>query len=306
MILPNRLSYESLIGIIAPASPKPKEEIDNDLSTFTSLGFKVKKGRHLYDSLGYLAGEDKVRAEDFNDMYHSEDVDAIVCYRGGYGTSRIMPYINFPQISKKIKILCGFSDITILLNYMAQRYNTVTFHGPMISSNFLDKATHSSFISTLMEGYKPYSIENPEGFKLESSSDKKAEGRLAGGNLSLICSSLGTPYEINFKNKIIFIEDVGESPYAIDRMLTTLIQSKSLTECNGIILGQFTDCEASDKEKSFKLQEVFEDRLLPLNKPILYNFMSGHDYPKLTLPIGAKAQLDGKNKILNITEPVVK
>ena len=132
------------------------------------------------------------------------------------------------------------------------------------------------------------------------------EGRLAGGNLSLIYASLGTPYEVNFNNKILFIEEIGESPYAIDRMLTALLLSGRLKSCRGIILGHFTDCDDTSDGGSLTLNEVLEDRLTELKLPILSGFCTGHSYPNLTLPIGAKVKLDCKNKKLEILEPVVK
>ncbi|MGM9972863.1 MAG: LD-carboxypeptidase [Clostridiaceae bacterium] len=306
MKLPKRITKDSTIGIIAPASPKPKQEIDEKLSSFSSLGFKIKKGNHLYDSHGYLAGKDMDRAEDLNLMYSHKEVDAILCYRGGYGTMRMMPYVNYNLLYNNLKIFVGYSDLTIFLNYISDRFKTITFHGPMASSDFSEEYTRNSFLKTLMEGYEPYTILNPENHPLEANCDINVEGRLAGGNLSLIYASLGTPYEVNFNNKILFIEEIGENPYAIDRMLTALMLSGKLRSCRGIILGHFTDCDDPSDGGSLALKEVLEDRLMKLNLPILSGFCSGHSYPNLTLPIGAKIKMDCKNNKIEVLEPVVR
>ena len=306
MKLPKRITKDSTIGIIAPASPRPKLEIDEKLSSFSSLGLKIKKGYHLYDNHGYLAGKDRDRAEDLNLMYSLKEIDAILCYRGGYGTMRMMPYIDYNTIYKSPKIFVGYSDLTIFLNYIADRFKTITFHGPMASSDFSDISTRESFLTTLMEGYKPYTIENPKAYPLESNGDYLAEGRLAGGNLSLIYASLGTPYEINLNNKILFIEEVGEKPYAIDRMLTALLLSGKLRSCRGVILGHFTDCDSSLEDGSLTLKEVLEDRIINFDLPVITDLCCGHSYPNLTLPMGAKIKMDCKNKKIEVLEPVVR
>ncbi|WP_040209912.1 S66 peptidase family protein [Clostridium polynesiense] len=305
MHIPRKINFNSTIGVISPASHEKSEIIDTKLSEFQNLGFKIKKGSHIYDKYGYLAGSDESRGEDFNSVYNSPEVEAVISYRGGYGTMRMMHHINYRNIVKNPKILCGYSDLTILLNYITDKYRMITFHAPMISSDFTIKETLDSFTQVLMQGDKPFTIINPENILLESSSDKSSTGRLSGGNLSLICASLSTPYEMDFKNKILFIEEVDEAPYAIDRMLTQLLLSGKLQQCKGFILGQFTGCTAEDSSRSLSLNEIFQEKLFSLKKPVLINLMSGHDNPKLTLPLGAKVEIDGKNKKINILEKVV-
>ncbi|WP_426348245.1 S66 peptidase family protein [Alloiococcus sp. CFN-8] len=306
MKLPKRITKASTIGIIAPASPRPKQEIDEKLSSFSSLGFNIIKGSHLYDSHGYLAGKDIDRAEDLNLMYSLKEVDAIVCYRGGYGTMRMMPYVDYNALYNNLKIFVGYSDLTIFLNYIADRFKTITFHGPMASSDFSEEYTRASFFKTIMEGYEPYTILNPENHPIESNCDLNVEGRLAGGNLSLIYASLGTPYEVNLNNKILFIEEIGEKPYTIDRMLTALLLSGKLRSCRGIILGHFTDCDDSSDGGSLTVKEVLQDRITRFNLPVITGLCSGHSYPNLTLPIGAKIRMDCKNKKIEVLEPVVR
>lgn len=304
-MLGKRLKPGATIGIISPSSPADREDIKNGIIFFNNLGFNIKEGKYIYDNYGYLAAEDYKRAEDLNNMFLDDEVDMILCVRGGYGSMRILDKIDYNAIKNNPKIFIGYSDITPLLNYFNKYLNIITFHGPMLTSDFNHRYTLNSFLTTLMEGYLPYKIDNSPYIDTFPLIKGVARGKLVGGNLSLICSTLNTPYEIHTENSILFIEEVGESPYRIDRMLTQLILSGKLHLCNGFILGQFTQCEPNDLENSFALKEVINDRLCAFKKPILCNFMSGHHYPKLTLPIGATVKLDCcKNKIY-VESPVV-
>lgn len=301
-----KLCYGSTIGLISPASAENPDKIEQGIEYLKSLGFNVKSGEHIYDKWGYLAGSDKDRASDLMNMFMDKDVDMILCIRGGYGTMRILPYIDFEIIRENPKIFAGFSDITTLLNSIFQKCNLITFHSPMATSNLSDPYTLKSFIDTLENGYNPYTITNPEDIELVTSVPGTAKGRLAGGNLCLMASTLGTPYEVDTNDKILFIEDVSEEPYSIDRMLTQLLLAKKLQCCKGFILGQFKNCTLPNYERSLTLDEVIGDRILSLKKPTVSNFMCGHSYPKLTLPIGANAVLDADKKEIKITEAVVK
>lgn len=301
-----RLDFGDTIGIISPSSPTNPNIIKKAINDLKSLGFKIKEGTHLFDKIGYLAGKDIDRATDIMDMFKDKNVDMILSMRGGYGAMRLLPYIDFNIIRQNPKIFMGFSDITILLNTFYSKCNLVTFHGPMGNSNLLnDTTTIMSFLNTLKSGYKPYSITNPTNIQCKSEIGGILNGSLVGGNLCLICSTLGTPYEIDTKDKILFIEEVGEVPYKIDRMLTQLLLSKKLQQCSGIILGQFTDCYLKNYDQSLKLHEVIEDRILSLNKPTMSNFMAGHGNPKITIPIGAKVNVNFFTGTINVLTPVV-
>jgi muramoyltetrapeptide carboxypeptidase len=305
-MLGKRLREGDTIGLVAPAGIEKLEKIERGIEKLKSLGFNIKQGKHIYDKWGYFAGKDEDRAQDIMDMFEDDDVDMVLCVRGGYGAMRLLPYMNFSKIKRNPKIFMGYSDITVFLNAIYEKEELITFHGPMLSSDLEVKETLDSFTNTLMKGYEPYNILNPENIPMISNTDKSAEGRIVGGNLSLICGMLGTPYEIDIKNKILFIEEVGEVPYRTDRMLSQLQLSKKLEKCAGIILGQFTDCDEEKGEDNFILSEILEDRIMSLNKPVLKNVMSGHDNPKLVIPIGAKAKLDCKDGKIEILEPVVK
>ncbi|MDP4088505.1 MAG: LD-carboxypeptidase [Bacillota bacterium] len=306
-MIANKLNFGDTIGVVAPASTEDEIIINDKLNTLGQLGFKVKSGKCLYSRTGYLSGEDKARAEDLMNMFLDKSVDAVLCFRGGYGTMRMLPYINYEIIKENPKIFIGFSDITTLLNVFYKKCGLVTFHGPMANSNLKDQCTLNSMLQTLMDGITPYIIKNPEGSPLYFHNfQKPVHGRIVGGNLSLICSTVGTKYEIDTEDKILFIEDVDEPPYRLDRLLTQLILAGKFEKCRGILLGQFTGCELPHYERSFTLVQVIEDRILKMGIPTCSNFMSGHGSPKLTLPIGAKACLDPFNNFIEILEPVVK
>ena len=304
-MIARRLKKGDTIGLISPSGPENPDKIKKSIEFLKSLGFNIKEGKHIYDKLGYLAGKDQDRADDFINMFLDKDVNMILCVRGGYGTMRILPLIDFNIIKQNPKIFAGFSDITTFLNNIAIKSNLITFHSPMCNSNFLDKCTLKSFLDTLMLGYNPFTIKSPEATFMTNYSQASASGQLVGGNLSLICSTLGTPFEIDTNNKILFIEEVSEEPYKIDRMLTHLLLCGKIQQCSGIILGQFTNCELPNYERSLTLEEVIEDRILKLSKPTLVNFQSGHSYPKLTLPIGAKIKIDCQSESIQVLEPVV-
>ena len=301
-MLGKKLNFGDTIGIICPASGDEDEKISSKIEYLKALGFKVRTGSHVYDKYGYLAGDDKDRALDLISAFQDPAIDAIMCYRGGYGTMRMLPYVDFNLLKNNPKIFIGYSDITTLLNYMYKKNNLITFHGPMAGSDLKDY-TLDSLLNTLMNGDKPFYLENPSNIQLKFYGSKSVSGTIIGGNLSLICATLGTPYELDFKDKILFIEEIGEEPYSIDRMLCQLTLSNKLHQCSGFILGQFKDCS---NETGLSLEEVLDHYIFSLNKPVIYNFMCGHDTPKLTLPIGAKAALDMKGHIVEILKPVVK
>lgn len=300
-----RLCIGDTIGIICPSSAESEEIINKGINFFQNKGFNIKKGKYIYKRLGYLAGTDEERAYDLNNMFLDSCVKMILCVRGGYGCMRTLPYIDFNIIKNNPKIFVGFSDITTYLNSFYKKCDLITFHGPMLNSKVEDEFTLKYLLNTIMHGYKPLTIKNPDNITTTSNSDNTIEGILVGGNLSLICSTLSTAFEIDTTDKILFIEDVGEEPYAIDRMLTQLLLANKLQVCKGIILGQFTKCSLPNYKRSFTLEEVLKDRILELNIPTLCNFMSGHDYPKLTLPIGANISINYKNGSIKLLEPVV-
>ena len=304
MIKLKHLVPGATIGIIAPASQSDSKFIDEKILSFENLGFNVKKGKHIYDNYGYLAGSDTDRANDLMDMFIDPSIDAIVCFRGGYGSIRLISSLNTKIIRSHPKPFCGYSDITLLLNYITSKCGFTTFHSPMINSDFDDILTKDSFIDILTTSNKNFSYNLNQFGYINILNKRDFKGRLLGGNLSMICSAIGTPYEVNFKNSIMLIEEIGENPYVIDRLLSQMIYANKFIGCNGIILGHFTDCSLSDYSNSFTLDDIITQKLLPLGIPIIKDFPCGHSYPNLTLPIGCNLYYNSENSNLTISEDI--
>ena len=299
MIKPKPLKKGDTIGLIGPSSPTPIERIKPTIDSLKDLGFNVVVGESCYGTYGYLSGDDALRAKDINEMFKNKYIDGIWCIRGGYGTPRILDKLDYDTIRENPKVFIGYSDITALHIAINQKCNLVTYHGPMASTEVfykLDDFTKDYLYKNIMRDENIGLIKNPEGIDIETLVPGKCEGMITGGNLALISSLIGTPYEIDTVGKILFIEDIGEEPYRIDRMLTQLRLSGKLDDAVGFILGNFNDCEPEEREKSLTLKDVFNDIILPLKKPTISNLMVGHCNPMITLPYGVKARLDADKK----------
>ena len=308
MIKPKGLKLGATLGIIAPSSPTTRENVEKAYYRLTKLGFNIKIGESCYEKYGYLAGSDDLRANDINQMFKNPEIHGIICLRGGYGSPRILDLLDYDLIKKNPKVFIGYSDITALHIAINQISNLTTFHGPMATSKVmenLDDFTKDSLYNFIFEnGFTTDTIKNPIYQQIGSINGGVVEAPLIGGNLSLITSTLGTPYEIQTKGKILFIEEIGEEPYRIDRMLTQLKLSNKLKEAEGIILGDFNNCVSKngEPEDSLSLDEVIEDIIEPLKKPTLYNLKSGHCSPMITLPLGIPIRLDGNKKGLRVLD----
>lgn len=307
MIKPRALKLGDTLGLVAPASPTLEENVEKAHKKLVDMGFKVKMGKSCYEYYGYLAGQDELRAEDLNQMFIDEQVDGIICLRGGYGTPRILELLDYHLIKSHPKVFIGYSDITALHIAMNKYSNLVTFHGPMVASDMIgdfSQFSKESLYNLIMEGEFIEDIKNPPMEKLNIINPGIAEGSIIGGNLSLIADTLGTPYEIELEGKLLFIEEVGEEPYGIDRMLTQLKLSGKLQEAEGIILGDFNNCTAKSSEyhESLTLEQVIEDIIKPIGKPTISNLKAGHCEPMVSLPFGVKARLDGDRGKLTLLE----
>lgn len=303
MIRPKPLNKGDTVAIIAPASPADKNLIDSCINSLENLGLNVVVGKSCTSEYGFLSGTDDIRANDINSMFANKSINGIFAIRGGYGCARLLNLIDFNLIKKNPKVFIGYSDITALHIAINQKSKLITYHGPMVSTELikgLDEYSFNYYNKFLFCNDNMIELCNPIENPIKTINPGVAEGKLIGGNLSLICSSLGTKYEINTKNKILFLEEVGEVPYKVDRMLTHLKQSGKLKDANGIILGDFTDCVAPKDKKSLSLDDIFNEIILPLKKPTIYNLACGHCLPTLTLPLGAKIRLDANNIKLNV------
>ena len=306
---PERLRCGDTIGIVAPASCSDPETVEQVLRCVEALGFKYKAGRSLYHYKGYLAGDDQVRADDINDMFGDEEVDAVFCLRGGYGSARLLDRLDYKLIKRNPKIFIGYSDITALHIAINQRTGLVTFHGPMLASNIIkgmDQFSIASMENALMVKNTSIKICNPPGYPVKAYKGGAAHGKLVGGNLSVLVSTLGSPYEIDTGGKLLFLEDVDEEPYRIDRMLNQLRLAGKLEAAAGIILCDWNGCDAKEPEKSLGLEEIFTDMAERLNKPVLSGYKIGHCSPVLTVPVGAAAEIDADKICFRITEKMVK
>lgn len=248
------------------------------------------------------------------DMFADKNVKAIICLRGGYGTSRLANLLDYDVIRENMKIFSGFSDITSLHCMFSKRVGMVSIHAPMLNGGLQAKDvpefTRSSFLRTVMEA-------KPAG-SISAGYDKKnvkvlragvAEGQLVGGNLSVLCAAIGTPFEPSFKDKILFLEDIGEKPYRLDRMLTHLWNAGILEQVAGVAVGVNRDCEdtknADAKEYRQTSADVIQERLSELKVPVVVDLPFGHVELNATIPVGVRARLDGDNGDLIITEAAV-
>ena len=310
-----RLQAGNTIGLISPASNVwENEEISFAIDVLKSFGFKVKKGKYLYQRYGYLAGNEKERAWDVNNMFADPNVDAIFCLRGGYGSPQVLPYLDYELIKRHPKALIGYSDITALLNAITAKTGLITFHGPIAKQNFTDY-TLANFKKVLFNPKAPISLASPPAFEPKEGQAEQdnrlsvihqgsAQGELIGGNLSLMVKLIGTPYEPDYRNKILFLEDIEEAPYRIDGMLTHLSLAGRLQQVAGIIFGKCTDCEA-ESAPSLSIEQVLFDRFAQLNIPIIRGLMIGHIDDLATIPIGAKAKLTTTPPALTLQETAV-
>lgn len=303
------LKFGDTIGLISPASPTSKVNVEKAKDKLIEMGFKIKMGKSPYQAYGYLSGSDEIRANDINNMFSDKEVDGIICLRGGYGTPRILDLINYEVVKNNPKVFVGYSDITALHIAFTQKSNLVTFHGPMATSDMIgsfSEFSKDSFLKATMKGEPIGKILNPEGEEISIIKGGVAEGPIIGGNLSLIVDTIGTPYEINVKGKILFIEEIGEDPYKIDRMINQLRLSGKLKEAEGIILGDFNNCDIGKHPESLSLKQIFKDHIEPIGKPCIYNIQAGHCEPNITLPFGVRARLDADKKEVTILQSAVK
>ncbi len=309
-IKPPVLSPGDTIGLVAPASPVDNIQLSKGITQLQNMGFKIHLGNTVKKLLsrGFLAASDKERADDINMAFENENINAIFSIGGGYGSLRILPLIDYEKIRLNPKIFVGYSDITALLLAIHQKTGLIVFHGPMIAPDFpnLTEYTKNYMMRALMRAEPIGIIENPiEGPYVRIINEGKAEGEIIGGNLSLIISTLGTPYEINMNGKIVFIEEVNEEPYRIDRMLTHLILAGKLNKAAGIIICEIRNYKQSIPGATPTLEEVIRDRIGGLGIPAIYGVCCGHGSDKITIPIGVKASLDATNAKLTITESAV-
>ena len=296
------LPAEGLIGVIAPAGPAP---LDTDKATawMRARGYALRIFPGVYEKEGYLAGSDERRLADLHAAFADPQVDAIICLRGGYGTPRLLDRIDFDLLRNNAKPFIGYSDITALHLAISRYAGFVTFHGPMLNADLLGdrkRPTESSFFNMLRGQVKAGSVlTHPVAYPLITIEPGIAHGRLLGGNLSMIAAVMGTPYALDAEGVILFIEDINEPLYRIDRLLTHLRLAGTLGQLRGVLVGDVAGVETAALERLLK--QTFE----PLRIPVLAGWRSGHCDPNLTLPMGALVKLDAGGKALVLEQDVV-
>lgn len=295
---PRPLKKGDTIALVTPSGPINEKRLQSTINRVEKLGFKTVHSDKVVLQNGYLAGTDQDRLLDLHDAFSNKKIDAIWCIRGGYGATRYLDQLDFDLIRENPKPLIGYSDITALLNTIFQHTGNPCFHGPVAGSSI------SEFT---MNGMHPLFHEEGFTFSLSENNIEKgnedpiyryreivpgiARGPLAGGNLSLLSAMVGTKHAVDAKGKLVFIEDVEEEPYRVDRMLTQLISSGFFDEATGIILGIFADCGKKD-EKSWTLAETIDERMKNIGKPCAYGFSFGHIVDKITFPLGVEAEMN--------------
>jgi muramoyltetrapeptide carboxypeptidase len=299
---PPSITKGDTIGLVAPAGPIiNKNNFTDGLRLLEKNGFRVKYNRHLLQTKGYLAGSDKERADEFNRLWSDPEIKALLAVRGGYGCIRMLDLIDMKQIRHTPKIFIGFSDLSVLLAAIHKKTGLVTYHGPVVTTLArIDKQSQTSFFDVLT-GKKADLINHSKVMILK---EGDAEGILLGGNLTTLVHMIGTPYEFSWENAILFIEDIGESPYRLDRLLTHLALSGRLQKIKGLILGSFSD-DAGKENRA--MQRVVHKRIIELlagcDMPVWGNFPVGHSRRNLTLPVGVKVEMDTSAHTLHLHVP---
>ncbi len=308
---PKKLSKGDTIGIISPSSPPfCKSEITRGVEMLESWGYKPVLGKNVGKRFEYLAGTDEERASDINEMFSRDDIDAIFVTQGGYGAARTLKYLDFDMIKSNPKIFTGYSDITALHLAFAKKTGLVTFHGPGndgLNSEDLSDFTKEGIFNALTTGKPIGEITMPDDKGWVNRIGRgKARGELVGGNLTLICGTLGTPYEIDTKGKILLIEDVDTEPWIFDHMLSHMSNAGKLQKAAGIVVGICENCMPRKHDPgyhtTFSLEDVLEDWLTPLGVPVIYGLPLGHAKDKATVPFGVTAFIDGDEGRLFIEE----
>lgn len=303
-IKPERLKKGDTVGVIAPASPPNKENLARGLEFLKELGIDYKLGESLYKEFGYLAGNDEERVADLHAMFLDDNIKGIICAGGGYGTARIAARLDFDLIRNNPKIFWGYSDITFLHTAIRQKTGLVTFHGPMIASDLgkvdANEISRNQFKQLFEPNELNYQVELDQ---LKEMVPGSAEGILAGGNLSLLSSTMGTEFEIDTKGKILLIEDINEEPRAVDRMMNQLYMAGKLQEASGILVGDFNNC-VPERELSLTLDEVIDHYIHLAGRPTLRGFKMGHCSPHIAVPLGVKAKMDTHSKTLVVESGV--
>jgi len=311
MIKPKRLSPGDTIGVISPASPSEnRSEVFRAKEYIEAMGYNVVIGKNVNKTRGITAASEEDRLDDIHEMFRRDDVDAVFVTQGGYGCAQLLRNLDYDLIKEHPKILTGFSDITALHLAINKVCDMVTFHAPgmaRFNDEELTEYTKESFFRNLSSPEPPGEIKKASPKKwLVRINGGTCEAPVIGGNLTLICASLGTPWEIDTKGKILFFEDVEAEPWVMDHMLSHLRNAGKLDDAAGFVIGECTDCVPRKNDPGYftdlSIEDVFEYYLKPLGKPVLYGLPMGHSDDLATLPLGVMTRLDADKKTFTVLE----
>jgi muramoyltetrapeptide carboxypeptidase len=310
-----RLQPGDVVGVVAPATATFQQvELDIVRESLEALGLKVRVGEHVMNRYGSLAGADRDRAADINRFFADRDVRAVLPTRGGWGSARLLPLLDFDTIRRNPKIILGYSDITALLNGIYARTGLITFHGPNGGGRW--DAYSLDWVKRVIFGGEAVAFTNPKttndrnvltqiDHRMRVITPGRARGRLLGGNLTVLTSILGSPFVPDFDGAILFLEDVEEQPYRVDRMMTHLKIAGVLDRVRGVVFGTCSECTPSAGYASFTLEEILTDHLKPLGVPAWQGAMIGHGMPQWTLPVGLDVEIDAAAGTIAMAEPAV-
>ena len=314
LIKPPRLREGDLVGLIAPGGHSSDAAIEKSVRNIEALGFRVKQGANLREVHGNYAGSVQQRIADLHAMFADPEVKAIWCIRGGSGCISLLASIDYALIRANPKILLGYSDITALHLAIHRHAGLVTFHGPVASSTPSSYST-AHMLAVLMDPQPTYTIpmamENARRaldephYAIRTVHAGIATGALMGGNLSMVSALAGTPYAADFRNSILFIEEVNEAPYRIDRWMTQLDLSVGLSKAAGVMIGICDNCEGKDEDITLTLDETLDIHLQPLTKPAVSGYSFGHIRNQFTIPVGVRATLDTERQTVTLLEAAV-
>jgi muramoyltetrapeptide carboxypeptidase len=294
-IRPLRLKPGDTIGIVAPASPFDRKTFDQGIRCLESMGFQTRVPDEIFEKNGYLAGSDSHRAGLVMQFFEDHSVNALLCARGGFGSLRILPLLDFNIIRQNPKVFVGHSDITALLAAITAKSRLVTFHGPLVTTLANAPEMTCSTLLTAISSNAIVELKPAQGITLKAG---RARGRVIGGNLTTLCHMLATPFEPRFENHILLLEDRGEAHYRIDRMLFQMKLAGCFKGIAGLVLGSFQDCGSLDG-----IFRIFEEQFKDMSLPILAGFDVGHGPQNMTMPVGLEATLDADEQILSFDQP---
>lgn len=318
-IKPKALRRGDAIGVVAPAGPVNRERMDRALARVQERGFRLKTYGDIYRSSGYLAGDDATRTDELMAAFADPETAAVWCARGGYGVVRILERLDFDVIGRNPKVFVGFSDITLLHIVIQQRTGLITFHAPNLQDGFgkpedMPTANEAALWEAVLGGDQlqagtsntnggyTFDFAGVDNVDLRPICGGAATGRLIGGNLAVICGAVGTPFEVETSGHILFLEDISERAYRIDRYLSQLKLAGKLSAVAGVLLGTFSYEEGEKADEQSDIHALFKEYLEPLGVPVLAGFPAGHERYNLALPMGALVTVDADQKSVTVCE----